>query len=120
MEVISVELTEGIVNYVQRKVILAVLLTGFMENHCCSSFHLAYARCKKGVGRQHTTLTLCQNAFCFIEFFSIVVRLCSGGYYLLTEQVCIIFATCFTLRGLDVLTQDCSLSNDFLNSSLFF
>ena len=85
MEVISAELTEGIVNYVQRKVILAVLLTGSMENHCCSSFHLAYARCKKGV-----------------------------------EQVCIIFATCSTLRGLDVLSQDCSLSNDFLNSSLFF
>ena len=120
MEVISAELTEGIVNYVQRKVILAVLLTGSMENHCCSSFHLVYVWCKKGVGRQHATLTLCQNAFCFNEFFSIVVRLCSGGYYLLTEQVCIIFATCSTLRGLDVLSQDCSLSNDFLNSSLFF
>ena len=29
-------------------------------------------------------------------------RLCSGGSYVLTEQMCIIFATCFILRGRDV------------------
>ena len=69
MEVISAELTEGVVNYVQSKVILAVLLTGSMENHCCSSFYLAYARCKKGVGRQQTTLTLCQMLFVSMNFF---------------------------------------------------
>ena len=29
-------------------------------------------------------------------------RLCSGGFYVLTEQMCIIFVTCFILRGRDM------------------
>ena len=40
-----------------------------IEDYCCSSYYLAYALCKKGVGRQHTTFTSCQNAACSIEFF---------------------------------------------------
>ena len=36
---------------------------------CCSSYCLAYAACKKWVGRQHTTFTLCQNAACSNLFF---------------------------------------------------
>ena len=35
-----------------------------MENHCCSSYYLAY-----GVGGQHTTFTSCVNAACSDEFF---------------------------------------------------
>ena len=36
---------------------------------------------KKGVGRQHTTFTSCQNAACSNCFFSFSLtgRLCSGG-----------------------------------------
>ena len=40
-----------------------------MENHCCSSYYLAYAMCKRGVGRQHRAFTSCQNAACSKEFF---------------------------------------------------
>ena len=52
VEEISAEPREGIVNYNQKRDILAVLPTGWMENHCYSSYYLAY-----GVGRQHTTFT---------------------------------------------------------------
>ena len=37
---------------------------------------------KKGVGRQHTTFTSCKNAACSSE-----IRLCSGEFYALTEQM---------------------------------
>ena len=39
----------------------------FMENHCCSSYYLAFAVCKKGIGRQHTTFILCQNNIFFLQ-----------------------------------------------------
>ena len=33
--------------------------------------------------------------------FSLAGRLCSTGFYILTELMCIIFAACFILRGRD-------------------
>ena len=35
-----------------------------------------------------------------MNFFS-SGRICSGGFFVLTEQTCIIFAACFILRGLE-------------------
>ena len=64
VEEISAELRENVVNYIQRRDILAVLPTGWMENHCCSNYYLAY-----GVGGKHRTFTSCQNSACSNEFF---------------------------------------------------
>ena len=60
VEEMSAGLREDTVNYIQRSA---------MENHCCSSYYLAYAICKRGVGRQHRTFTSCQNAACSKIFF---------------------------------------------------
>ena len=68
-----------------------------MENHCCSIYYLAFAVCKKGIGRQ-TQLLPCAKIF----FFSLVDRLCPEGFYVLTEQMCIVFAAWFILRGYDM------------------
>ena len=56
---------------------------------------------KKGVGRQHTTFTSCQNAACSNIFFSFSLtgRLCSGGKRFDWSNV--IFAAYFRLRGRD-------------------
>ena len=58
VEEISAELREGIVNYIQRKVILVVLLTSYGKSKCC----------------------LCQWIFCPAG------RLCSGGFYICALQ----------------------------------
>ena len=56
---------------------------------------------KKGVGRQHTTFTSCQNVACSNTFFSFSLtgRLCSGGKRFDWSNV--IFAAYFKLRGHD-------------------
>ena len=58
VEEISTELREGIVNYIQRKVILVVLLTSYGKSKCC----------------------LFQWIFCLAG------RLCSGGFYVCALQ----------------------------------
>ena len=68
-EEISAELREIIVNYVQRKDILAVLPTGYGKSLLFQLLYLVYAVCEKGVGRQHTTFASCQNAAGSNEFF---------------------------------------------------
>ena len=35
----------------------------------------------------YTTFTLCQNAACSNTFFSLASRLCSGVFYVLSEQM---------------------------------
>ena len=60
---------------------------------------------KKGVGRQHTTFTSCQNAACCNIFFSFSLtgRLCSGGKRFDWSNV--ILAAYFRLRGSDTHIQ---------------
>ena len=58
-----------------------------------------YFEYKKGVGRQHTTCTSCQNAACSNDFFSLTGRLCSGGKRF--DLANLIFAYYFILRGRD-------------------
>ena len=67
-EVIAL-LREGIVNYIQRKDIggLAGPARWKITPVPVTTWHDAV--CKKGVGRQHTTFTSCQNAACSNEFF---------------------------------------------------
>ena len=68
VEEIIALLREGIVNYLQRKDIgrLADRLDGQITA-VPATWHDAV--CKKGLGRQHTTFTSCQNAACSNEFF---------------------------------------------------
>ena len=57
--------------------------------------------CKRGVGRQHTTFTSCQNAAFSNEFcLWRQGRLCPGGFSFNWENV--IFCTYFILRGHDM------------------
>ena len=65
VEEIIALLREGIVNYIERKDILAVLPT-LLDG---KSLLFQLPVCKKGVGRQHTTVTSYQNAACSNEFF---------------------------------------------------
>ena len=37
--------------------------------------------------KTYTTFTSCQNAACSNTFFFLASRLCSGGFYVLTEQM---------------------------------
>ena len=53
--------------------------------------------------KTYTTFTSCQNAACSNTFFFLASRLCSRGFYVLTEQINVILAACFTLRGHDTV-----------------
>ena len=90
------EIWEGIVNNYLKKDISAVLPTGCGKSLLFQLKHLAYAMSKKGISRQHKTVTSCQNAAFSNEFFSPAGRLSS-------EQIFINFAVCFILRGQDTL-----------------
>ena len=48
--------------------------------------------------KTYTTFTSCSNTF-----FSLASRLCSRGFCVLTEQINVILAACFTLRGHDTV-----------------
>ena len=48
-------------------------------NTCIQYLVFCSGRWKKRIGRQHMTLTLCQNAACSNEFFFLAGRLYSGG-----------------------------------------
>ena len=96
VEEISAELREGIVNYIQRTLherrdimILAVLPTGQIENHCRSSYttwHMWSAAKTRHLPRAKMMLVP-------MNFFS-----CGQ---IMTELMCIIFVACFILRGRD-------------------
>ena len=65
VEEISVELRESIVNYIKGETYWRFCRPARWKITAVnSSYYLA-----DGVGRQHTTVTLCQNAACSNEFF---------------------------------------------------
>ena len=69
-------------------------------HHCCSSYYLVYAVCKGGSLGNTWVLPRAKMMLVPMNFFS-SGRICSGGFFILTEQTCIIFAACFILRGLE-------------------
>ena len=101
VEGISAEQKEDIVNYIQRKDILAAdQLWKITGHHCCYSYYLVYAVCKRGSLGNTWVLPRAKMMLVPMNFFS-SGRICSGGFFVLTEQTCIIFAACFILRGLE-------------------
>ena len=56
--------------------------------------------CKKQVGRQHTTFTLCQNAACSNEYFLLQLDYALEGLHFDWANY-VIFATCFIQKGRD-------------------
>ena len=74
-----------------------------MENHWSSLlFQLlpGICRCKRGSLGNTWVLPCAKMMLVPMNFFS-SGRICSGGFFVLTEQTCIIFAACFILRGLE-------------------
>ena len=91
MEEVSAELQvrEGIVNYVQKRHI------GGLADR---TWHMQCVK-RESVGN---TLLLPRAKMLLVPMnFTLAGRLCSGGFYVFTEQMCIIFVACFLLRGRD-------------------
>ena len=73
---------------------LADRLWKITGHHCCSSYYLVYAVCKRGSLGNTWVLSCAKMMLVPMNFFS-SGRICSGGFYVLTEQMCISFCSLF-------------------------
>ena len=65
-------------------------------------------------GSVGNTLLLPRAKCCLFQLiFTLVGRLCSGGFYVFTEQMCIIFVTCFILKHAYWFSAGCFWSARF-------
>ena len=126
--ILKSEQTETLELLLRGKDVFCVLPTGFGKSliyqmfvhhkeffkFCATADSHCYLACvKKGISRQHTTFTLCQNAACSNELFSLLSRLCFGGKrFDWADWANVNFGGLFYLRG-------CDTHIDFLWSAWF-